>query len=146
MWLTLPSASAYEALGKLFGSHILRMAHLSLCYQGQLHCVERGDRNSSLDLMPTGPALLTIVGGKWGRRGEGQHHPITSQQVSGRASSPGFLASGWLTCAPSTRASSTVLPRQGTGSALLSAAAIEGQGQLTLSFGPRARFPTCNRW
>jgi hypothetical protein len=35
----LPSAAAYERLGQLSCFHTLGLAHPSLCYQDQLHCV-----------------------------------------------------------------------------------------------------------
>lgn len=46
---------------------------------------------------------------------------------------------GLLTCTPSTRATSTVLPSTGAGSILLNAAASKGQGQLTCSHDPRGQ-------
>ena len=103
-----------------------------------------GGRVSSPALMSLGPALLYLqhqsqlhcAAKAWDRGSSPphplQHHPVTSQQMSGGAISPALLPSSWFTDAPSTRASSTVLPRQGAGPALLSAAASEGQGQLSL--------------
>lgn len=79
-------------------------------------------RASSLVLMPAGPALqLLHVAAR-----EGYHicTHTTSWQMSGGATSPMLLPLGLLNCAFSTRAnSSTLLPRQGAGPALLSAAA-----------------------
>ena len=50
------------------------------------------------------------------------------QPARGRGSSLVLMPSGWLTSTPVARVSSSVLPRQSAGPALLSDAADEGQG------------------
>lgn len=53
---------------------------------------------------------------------------------------------GQLTCTHTTRASSTILLRWGSGPALLSAVVGKGQGQLSHSRGLQTCSPTCHRW
>lgn len=64
------------------------------------------------------------------RRWEGiAPHPLTHTRAVGSALQCSLLSpSGHLICTPSARASSTVLPKQGVGPALPSAAAGGGQG------------------
>lgn len=90
-------------------------------------------KTNSPTLMILGSTLLTASDneGQRGRRHLSSAQ-ATSQQRSGKASSPKLSHSEWLTYAPSTRANSTVLPRQGTGPNLPSAAADEGQSSPAL--------------
>ena len=57
-------------------------------------------------------------------------HPM-QQLARVKVSSPALMSLGRLTCALATRASSTMLPWQGQEATLPSAAASEGQGQLS---------------
>lgn len=90
----------------------------------------------SLSLMTPGTALLLAIDGKGLERGGGHLLLIhfTSQQTRDRASSPVLTPSGPAT--PISRASFTVLP------AFPSAAAGEGQDQLSCSHDPRVSSPS----
>lgn len=69
-----------------------------------------------------------------------------TQHTALRAGSPMLVPLGASSLATSIRASSAVLSRQGTGPALLSAAAGEGQRYLSCFHDPRTRSPTYQRW
>jgi hypothetical protein len=129
----LPSTIIGRRQGRLSCSHALRAGlpmplpsgPAPLCYPGKVQGLlfqvlqpSKGRVNSPA-LTTWGPIFQTkqiarSMGGvqEWG------HHPhphATSQQMSGGASSILLCPWGWLTCSPSTRASTTVLPRQGAG-------------------------------
>lgn len=128
----LPSAATYEGLGRLC-FHTLGLAHPSLCYQDQLHCVaqvwykvcspecHRQVRKQGLLSCSqlSWPALSSTEGDE-GRRGKGgMHHSCThtaDEQLlvaGGRARSCALCPPGTYTCFPTTGARSTLLPRGG---------------------------------
>ncbi|MEJ1285632.1 zinc finger protein 949 [Cricetulus griseus] len=96
-----PSDAVGEGQGQFFCSHDLR-ARSSTCHR-------------QCDMVVVGASLPHPC------------HCVVDEQ--GR--SPMLIFSGWLTHAPINIVSSLVLPRTGTGPTFLSAAAGEGQGQLS---------------
>lgn len=80
-----------------------------------------------------------------GTKHEGSISPLPMSQDGRQVAGPDFPSlhsPGCLTCMPATRVSSTGMPRQGTGHALLSATVGEGQTQPFCSHVSMAKFST----
>lgn len=118
-----------------------RARFLKLTFLGQLTCTPI-DRVSSNVLLRWGAehALPSAASGVW-RRGR---RAISSTLMTQRSSLPpatGSKPSGHAQPCPTSRTSSTLVPRHGAGSALLRAAAVEVSGQFTVSHNLRASLP-----
>lgn len=108
-----PKCCAGEGLGQLFCSYILRVAHSCLYHQDQLSGAllsataseGQGQLFCSHAFMTLRPALPTFSGSK-----VGAHHLMTEEWWGQLPCSHPWV---WLTCAPFTRPSSTMLPGQG---------------------------------
>lgn len=112
---------------------------LTLTFFGQLTCtpIDRVSSNVLLrwgaeHALPSAASGVCVGGG------------ISSTLMTQRSSLPpatGSKPSGHAQPCPTSRTSSTVVPRHGAGSALLRAAAVEVSGQFTVSHNLRASLP-----
>lgn len=88
--------------------------------------------------------IATIMRGKKGRASAPQLS-VTSLQTNGPARPSSCSTQGWFTHSPSTRASTTVMPRHNSRPAL-QRAYTDGQGQFPQPHDPVGSFPDCHRW